>query len=423
MPECFDVLVAGGGSAGMAAAVSAARSGARTLLVERSDGLGGNVREAHVHSICGLYIINDGQAAVPANGGFPMEFARRLIESGGACGPKRFGKLDVLLHEPEAFSVLCEKMVSETEGLMLARRTLLVAVESDGKKLAGVRLRDATGERFVAAKCFVEATGDGVLAALGGLGCEREQSYKLQRPAYIFGLSGVDTSALDDGNRMALSALLVSAVRSGRLGEEVLGAVIRPTCNEGFVRVTLDLTAGGASYDPFDERQIENLTTEARGSAEELVEFLRNEVKGFARSRLASLPARVGIRESRRVHGRATVSSEDVLTGTMPRDSVCLSAWPMEMHESGQAMRLVYPKDDAPRGVPLGALWSRDSENVFMAGRCISATHEAHAALRVIGTSMATGQAAGMAAAMMANGRLINEVAEREIRMACIDGQ
>lgn len=423
MSECFDVLVAGGGPAGVAAAVNAARSGVRTLLVERGDGLGGNVSAAHVHSICGLYRIQDGFEAVPSNGGFAMEFARRLIESGGACGPRRFGKLDVLLHEPEAFSDLCENLVSETDGLEVAKVTLLVGAESDGKKLAGVRLRDAAGERFVAAKCFVEATGDGVLSAMGGLGCEREESAKLQRPAYIFGLRGVDASALEDGKRMALSALLVSAVREGRIGAEVLGAVIRPTCNEGFVRVTLDLTAGGESYDPFDERQIEKLTMEARASAVVLVDFLKKEAEGFTRAELGSLPARVGIRESRRVHGRVTVSGEDVLSGAMPRDSVCLSTWPMEMHESGQAMRLVYPKNDAPCGVPLGALWSRDAANVFMAGRCISATHEAHAALRVIGTSMATGQAAGMAAAMVANGRAINDDAVRAIREACVDGK
>ncbi len=423
MSEDFDVLVAGGGPAGVAAAVGAARAGARTLLVERGEGLGGNVREAHVHSICGLYRINRGPKALPANHGFALEFARRLIKTGGACEPRRFGKLDVVLHEPAAFAELCSAVVSETLCLELATRTSVVAAWAQGKKLTSVRLRGPAGEFVVSAKSFVEATGDGELATMAGLGYERVDAVKLQRPAYIFGLTGVDASALDQNNRLALSALLVASVREGRLGPEVLGAVIRPTCIEGLVRVTLDLVAGGENYDPTDEAQMDMLTREARESAMVLAEFLKSEAREFVCAELVSLPKRIGIRESRRVNGRGVVSGADVLSGEMPGDAVCLSAWPMEMHERGDAMRLVYPKNDAPCGVPLGALWSRDADNVFMAGRCISATHEAQAALRVIGTSMATGQAAGMAAAMLAKGRAINEDAVREIREACIEGR
>ena len=96
-PLSFDVVVAGGGPAGVAAALSASRSGARVLLVEREAGLGGNVRAAKVHSICGLYRCANGSSAEPLQTGLAMEFARRLVASGGACGPRRFGRLDVLL--------------------------------------------------------------------------------------------------------------------------------------------------------------------------------------------------------------------------------------------------------------------------------------------------------------------------------------
>ena len=111
----FDVVVAGGGPAGVAAAVSASRSGARVLLVEREAGLGGNVRAAKVHSICGLYRCAAGPGAEPLQTGLAMEFARRLVASGGACGPRRFGRLDVLLQEPEAFARLCEDWVMEAK--------------------------------------------------------------------------------------------------------------------------------------------------------------------------------------------------------------------------------------------------------------------------------------------------------------------
>ena len=118
-----DVLVAGGGSAGLAAAVAAARSGAQTLLVERHGCLGGMVPSAFVHSICGLYRLADQPDPILINPGFPTEFARRLLASGGAYGPVRMGRVDVLLHDPAAFSALCDRLVGETPNLEVRFQT------------------------------------------------------------------------------------------------------------------------------------------------------------------------------------------------------------------------------------------------------------------------------------------------------------
>ena len=112
-----DVLVAGGGPAGVAAAVAAARAGAKVLLVERDAGLGGNVRAAQVHSICGLYAIASGARAEILQGGLAAELAERLKLCGGASSPQRFGKLDVVLQEPEIFSRVCGDWVGETGGV------------------------------------------------------------------------------------------------------------------------------------------------------------------------------------------------------------------------------------------------------------------------------------------------------------------
>jgi uncharacterized protein YoaH (UPF0181 family) len=180
------------------------------------------------------------------------------------------------------------------------------------------------------------------------------------------------------------------------------------------VRVTLDLTAGGSDYDPCDEAQVARLTGEARESARALADFLRREAPGFAEAEICCWPERIGIRESRRVTGRHVMTADEVLSGVVPEDTVCFSSWPLEWHEAGAAMRLVYPENGAACGVPLRALQARDATNVFLAGRCLSSTHEAQAALRVIGTSMATGQAAGQAAACVARGEDIDAAAIRE---------
>ena len=419
MTPPFDVVVAGGGPAGVVAAVAAARTGARVLLIERGDGLGGNVRCAHVHSICGLYQISGDSSAVPANGGLAWEFARRLQRAGGACGPYRFGKLDILLQEPEKFSAFASVWASEADNLTLMLRTKVLGAEVEGDTVGALRLQGPSGAMRVAASAFVEATGDGDLAARAGPGWERAEAALLQRPAYIFGLSGVEAEALSPPARLSLAALMVSAVRQGRLGSALLGAVVRPTCQAGLVRVTLDLPAGGPDYDPCDEGQIEALTVEARRTAKVMAEFLRSQVPGFAQAQPTMLPQRIGIRENRRVTGRKVVTAEDILSGSVPDDTVCFSAWPLELHEVGTAMRLVYPRDDKSCGVPLEALRSRDASNVFLAGRCLSATHEAQAALRVIGTAMSTGQAAGMAAAHWAQRKGIDLP---QIRAACGEG-
>jgi len=184
---------------------------------------------------------------------------------------------------------------------------------------------------------------------------------------------------------------------------ELLGTVMRPTCLPRVVRFTLDLTAGGACYDPLDSPQIQKLTAHAKSLADRFVDFLASTQEGFGKASIVAHGDRIGIRESRRLIGRSTVTAQDVLSASVPSDTVVLSSWPLEWHESGKAMRMVFPNDDKPCGVPLGALRSKDLDNLFMAGRCMSATHEAQASLRVIGTALAMGQAAGLAAASVAN--------------------
>jgi len=389
----YDVIVAGGGSAGVAAAVAAARLGARTLLIERNGLLGGMASAALVHSLCGLYKLSKDEAApVMANDGFAAEFARRLIASGGASGPVRMGRVEVLLQRPVAFAQLCDALVGETANLEVRLQSEIVAAEAESLTLAWRGCAEKIG-----AKAFIDTTGDAVLAALRGASCEMETT-RLQRPAYIFAMGGVEPGKVGDDARLRIARHISQAVKGNALPPSALGAHLRESAQAGEVFVTIDLQ-GGASYDPLDAACLSRLETEGRDVAIQLAAHLRG-IEGFEKSYIAAWPARAGVRESRRIVGRYRLEAEDIERGRQFDDTVAFAAWPMELRETATGPRLRFPTGDEPCGIALRSLQACDDAALFMAGRCISCSHEAQASVRVIGTCLATGEAAGLAAAL-----------------------
>ncbi len=408
-----DVLVAGGGSAGLAAAVAAARLGARTLLIEHHSSLGGMAPAALVHSICGLYRLPDGDGPPKiANVGFPEEFARRLLLAGGASGPVRMGRVDVLLQQPTAFARLADVIARETPGLEVRLHTELVAVAED---LSAVEVSCRGSREKIATRAIVDATGDGNVAALAGAEFEQETAARLQRPAFIFALGAVERGAADEAARLRLARRIVDAVREERLPAGALGAAFRESGRAGEVFVTIDLS-GGPFYQPTVAACLTELEMEGRALAEALAAFLREGVDGFGESFISAFPARLGVRESRRLVGRARLSERDLLTGAEFADAVALATWPMELRETHTGPRLRYPEGGRACGIPLGALRARDHDRLFMAGRCISCSHEAQASIRVIGTCLATGEAAGLAAAIAVSQGSVDSLTVRAAR-------
>ncbi len=395
--DAFDVVVAGGGSAGLAAAVASARLGARTLLVERHGSLGGMATAALVHSICGLYRLplEKGAPAVLANEGFAAEFARRLCATGGAQGPLRLGRVDVLLHRPAAFAQLADRLVRETAGLTTLLHAEIVGADADSLTITcrGIIQK-------IRAAAWVDATGDGILATLRGIPSEIETHEHLQRPAFIFALGNVAPASLDDNARLRLAKRIVQAVRAGQLPASALGTHFRASPQPGEAFVTIDLS-GGPDFDPLDPVCLSNLETEGRELADGIVALLRAD-DDYAGCYVAAWPSRAGVRESRRVVGRYRLGTAEVEAGAQFDDAVAFTAWPMELRENAQGPKLRFPTGENPCGVPLRSLRAQGDDALFVAGRCISSSHEAQASLRVIGTCLATGEAAGLAAALKA---------------------
>ena len=390
-----DVAVIGGGSAGLAAALAAARRGARTVLIEEQGFAGGMGTASLVHSFCGLYLLRREPGALLANPGFCGEIERLMVAATG-MGPQRHGRVDVLPQHPVEFARIADGLLGAEESLECLFHTRLTGVsrESEGWSLRAV----ARGKDFsLEAGVLVDASGDAVVAGLLGDGFAMAPAACLQRPAYVFGVQcGAD---LDEAGRLRAAGCLVEGVRQGRVGAEALGMSFRASGRAGEVFGTLDLSGGAEAFDPLDPRCLTDLEMTGRRVAMEAVAWLAAREELWRGAYVRHWPARAGIRESRRWVGEHVLTEKEVLEGGRFDDEIALATWPMEMRETAKGPRLRFPNDDRPCGIPLRCLQPRGIDRLFVAGRCISADHGAQASIRVMGTCFATGEAAGKAAA------------------------
>ena len=393
-----DVVVIGGGSAGIAAAISSARKGATVVLVEKHGMLGGMASTAMVHSICGLYLLRDNESEplVFANGGFAREFSETLIRKGGARGPVRMGRLDVLMHDPSSFALVAKEMVDELSNIQLFLNAEISEAHKNRNRLCGVMITETENHQTIECDAVIDTTGDAEIFLLANAGYERSPLEALQRPAYIFSLNGVDPEQMGDNARLLLAQTISRGVTSGLLTSGAMGTAFRAGVSNDQVMVTIDLEAQG--FDPNKKESRANAESEGRRIAVQLIDFLKNEMEGFLEASLRGYPSCLGIRESRRSNGIYQLAEKDILEGARFDDEVAIASWPIELRETARGPRFRYPTGNQPCGIPLRSLQSKEVENLFVAGKCISTTHEAQASIRVIGTCLATGEAAGIAA-------------------------
>jgi len=397
----FDVAVIGGGSAGLAAAVTAARAGARTVLIERYGYLGGMGTASLVHSFCGLYLLRKEPGAVLANPGLSSEIAARMIAATG-LGPQRMGRVDVLPQHPVEFARIADDLVSAEPLIELLLHTEVAGVSRDAGDWT-IDLAGRAGNCSVTARTLVDATGDAMVADWLGGGSTIASCASLQRPAYVFGVR--TPSAKDEDLRLRTSGLLIEGLRSGKLPEQIMGLTFRSSGRPDEVFGTLDLTGGGKpeDFNPLDAGCLGALEILGRKVASAAVSWLAEHDDAWHGAYISHWPVRAGVRESRRWLGEHVLTGEDLLGGRRFDDEIALATWPMEFRETAKGPKLRFPLEDRPAGIPLRCLKPLGIERLFVAGRCISADHEAQASIRVMGTCFATGEAAGRAAAMAAD--------------------
>jgi FAD-dependent oxidoreductase family protein len=397
----YDVVVVGGGAAGLAAAVAAGGAGARTALVERYGFLGGMATAGMVSTICGLYHGAPSGEPELVNEGFAELFARRLTAMPGCQKPVRRGRGFVLPYAPFAFACLADELVTAVRPLDVYLHAYLVGVESGPTRIEALRVATWERTRELGARVVVDASGDAVVASQAGAATETVAASLRQLPSLVFVLQQVDTAALGAGPRLTVLRTLHAAERDGRLPAGASNVTLAPSGQPGELVGKLAL-GGVAAADGRDD--LTGAEQEGRRRVLAVTEFLKT-LPPFAGAFVSHVAPQVGVRESRRVVGRYQLTREDVLSGRKFDDAAARASWPIELWQDGQlGATYEYLDDGQTYDIPLRSLRARDVENLFVAGRCMSATHEALGSARVIGTCLAVGEAVGTAAARTATG-------------------
>jgi ribulose 1,5-bisphosphate synthetase/thiazole synthase len=392
-----DVCVAGGGPAGLGAALAAARLGASVCLLERHGFLGGNFTAASVGTICGLYV-KEGEGFDYVARGIAREVAEGLKVRGAGMGPVPFKSSAVLLYVPWVAKRLFDHLVTEQPGIQLLLHALVADVVRHGDRLDAVVVATKRGPQAVRARAFVDATGDADLVAFAGAPWELGPPGHRQHASMQFLLEHADDpTVLSQGIAGLADAM---AEHGGHLSRDA-GALL-PTFRPGEY-IGAMTRVRGPDGEPLDVTDLTHAThgeLEGRRLAEEAARFVIEHVRGFAGAFLADTAPVLGVREGRRVAGEYVLTGADVQGLARFPDAVAAAAWPQEYHVEGRSTAYV----DLPEGgwyqVPLRALRPRGLANVWAAGRCVSADHDALASLRVMAPSLVLGQAAGTAAAL-----------------------
>ncbi|MES2596222.1 MAG: FAD-dependent oxidoreductase [Verrucomicrobiota bacterium] len=395
--EDADVIVCGAGPAGIAAAITAARAGAKVRVFEWRGCLGG----VWTAGLLGYLLDFD-------KPGFNQELLKRLDERDMRRGTSKGN----VVYEPEGMKLLLEEMFVEA-GIKFQLHTRVAAAYKEGKRLTTIVTDSKTGRQAWRAPVFIDTTGDGDLGALAG--CSFEYGEAEACPCQPMSLNALlvcqDAAALaayihgsdpSKADGIAKDAFLAEIKRT-----EHFPSYAKPTLWQ--VRDNLLLVMMNHQYGVpcFDAAKITEATVQARGELHKIVSGLRKLGGPWEGLQIAATAEQIGVRDGRRLAGRYTVSKEDLIAGARYDDAVVRPTFPVDIHALSHDANKKAAYSNAgikvkPYDVPLRALIAKDVDGLMMAGRCISGDFIAHASYRVTGNSVAMGEAAGVTAALAA---------------------
>jgi hypothetical protein len=402
-----DVLVVGGGAAGVAAAFTAARAGVRVLLLEKYGFCGGAAVAGLSGTVCGMYAATEGAAKPPEQVvfGFADRFIDVMKAKGGITEPQRYGNTYTLTHDPLVWREAGDHFLDEA-GVQVLFHTTVIDVLTEGEQVRGVLAWTKQGRAEIRAKLTIDASGDADVATLGGFETFMGQDGKVQNPTMIFRLMGVDVARLrahygDDTIMPDEVSQMIRNLHNSReydLPRSKIFLFSTPRPNELLCNCTRIIGRDGRELNPMLIEDMTEAEIQGRKQVREYANFFRDRLVGCEESFVNDTGVQVGVRQTRQIKGVSTLSNQDVVTGTKSKNAIARSAWPIELH-TGNKPQLTWLLDDY-YDISYQSFVPVSGEGFLAAGRCLSAEHEAMASARVTAQCFSYGQAIGMAAAM-----------------------
>ena len=415
----YDVVVCGGGPAGMVAAISSARAGMRTAIIERYGVFGGTATGGYVVPISGYF--HKGRQVV---GGIAWEFVKRLEEYGAAQVEYPKGHVSVNV---EYYKLIARRMIEES-GVDIYTNAYLSGCMAEGDRLTHVIVESKNGSEAIEGACFIDATGDADLCRRAG--APMQAAPEMYQPMSLcFVLEGVDVTTdllkeyiHHDGKyghgscQKEIHEYLAQCVSEGKL-RQFGGPWFNTLLKGGSVAVNITRCAGNAA----DREDYTRAEGQLREDMFDIVELLREKYPEFRNCCIVSSGVNAGVRETRRIDGVGTVTGDGLQSGMMPECPVARCAHPMDLHRANSTQQLLVQLEEAGC-IPHTALIPKEIGNLIAAGRCISADAMAYASLRVQATLMAVGESAGIMAAMaVKSGSSVEKIDPKELNQRISD--
>jgi hypothetical protein len=397
-----DVAVVGAGASGVAAATVAAEAGASVLVIEKYGFAGGAAVAGMSGTICGMYLASEGDAGPEqVVYGFTDRFAGELTARHGLTDPQRYGKTFTSAHDPLVWREAADALLTAA-GVRILFHTQVIDVLVEQDAYHGLIVASNAGVGLIRAARIIDASGDGAVVARGGGAYRFGDEGRIQNPTMFFRLGNVNVEefwtawGFDTINPPWISDAIDEARAAGLdlpRNKIWIFATSRP--GELLVNATRLTGPDGRMLNVIDPADFTLAEIGGRQQVRAYARFLADAVPGCADSFVVDTGVEVGIRQTRTIEGIETLRDSDVVEGIKRSDSICRSPWPIELHD-GEKPRLRWLLDDY-YDVPFGTLVPQRGENVIVAGRCLSAQHQALASARVTAQCFEYGHAAAVA--------------------------
>ncbi len=404
-----DVVVVGGGPAGIASAAEASRQGASTILIERYGFLGGAGTAAGVTNFCGLYMMKQGEPFRTVRG-ISKELTDALVRVGSAVDPQLSlgGRTAVVPYNTFDYKRAADKLLIQS-GVEIRFHCFVVGAIVENNRITAVITESKSGRQAIKANIFVDASGDADLAAFSGAPYEKgDEQGRVQTPSMMFLMGGVENEKAERDGIPGIEKAIHDAEKNGLYRFPRHEVIVRPQPTYGIWRANMTrISRMNKSIDGTNVEDMSFAEVEGRRQVEMYARFLKEHVPGFEKSYIIESAPEVGLRETRRIIGQYVIGEEDVLSGASFPDAIGCNSWPAERHGGDGGIKWAWIRDRGYHQIPYGSLLPRKVRNLLVAGRCISADPIAQSSLRVSGPCFAMGQAAGLAAAICTKNQML----------------